>query len=71
MITYFIKTYRKEESEKVIGVLSKHSVTDVKREYSITEYEHIRFNCKKSEWKAIKKELNLEITSVFSKIRVD
>lgn len=71
MKTYFIKTYREEESKKVMGVLSKHLVTDAKREHSITGYEHIRFNCEKSEWKAIKKELNLEITSVFSNIRVD
>lgn len=71
MRTYFIRTYRKEESEKVLDVLSKHVVTDVKRERSIGAYESINFECEKTEWKGIKKELNLEITSIFSKIRVD
>ena len=32
MRTYFIRTYREEESKKVMTVLSKHVVTDVKRE---------------------------------------
>lgn len=71
MRTYFIRTYREEESKKVMTVLSKHVVTDVKRESGIVCKESIRFDCIKSEWKKIKKELNLEITSVFSKIRVD
>ena len=71
MRTYFIRTYREEESKKVMTVLSKHVVTDVKREPGIMCKESIRFDCSKFEWKQIKKELNLEITSVFSKIRVD
>ena len=71
MRTYFIKTYRREESEKVMGVLSKHVVTDIKRERAICAHESISFECEKTEWKSIKKELNLEITSIFSKIRVD
>lgn len=71
MRTYFIRTYRREESEKVLDVLSKHVVTDIKRERASYAYESINFECEKTEWKSIKKELNLEITSIFSKIRVD
>ena len=71
MRTYFIRTYRREESEKVLDVLSKHVVTDIKRERAICAHESISFECEKTEWKSIKKELNLEITSIFSKIRVD
>lgn len=71
MRTYFIRTYRREESEKVLDVLSKHVVTDIKKERAICAHENISFECEKTEWKSIKKELNLEITSIFSKIRVD
>lgn len=71
MKTYFIHTYRREESEKVIKVLSRYDVTDVSRKSAIMTYESINFKCSKEEWKKIKKELNLEITSVFSKIKVE
>lgn len=71
MKTYFIKTYREEESKKVRDVLSKHVVTNIENKTAIMCRETINFTCEKSEWKKIKKELNLEIVSVFAKIRVD
>ena len=71
MRTYFIKTYRIEESEKVIKTLSKYVVEDVRRERSVMCYESIRFECKKSEWKKIKKELNLKVTIVFAKMKIE
>lgn len=70
MKSYFIRTYRKEESEKVVAVLANYEVTNVKRDSAIMCYESISFNCEKGEWKKIKKELNLEVVSVFSKMKV-
>ena len=70
MRTYHIRTYRIEESELVMNALKNFNVTDIKKDSGITCYESINFKCEKSEWKKIKKALNLEITSVFSKIRV-
>lgn len=70
MKTYFIKTYRREESEKVMKVLVNNAVDECKRESSITAYETISFKCEKSIWKAIKKELNLTVTTVFSEIKI-
>lgn len=71
MKTYFIKIYHEEESKKVRDVLSKHVVTNIENRTAVICLEIISFTCEKSEWKKIKKELNLEIVSVFAKIRVD
>lgn len=71
MRTYFVRTYRIEESELVMNKLKKFdAVIDIKRDPAIMCYESISFKCSKETWKTIKKELNLEIVSVFSKIRV-
>lgn len=69
--TYFIDTYRKEESEKVLKTLAKYEVYDIRKKSGIVCFESINFDCKKKVWKQIKKELNLEIKSVFSKIKVE
>lgn len=71
MRKYFINTYRNEESEKVMTVLKNHNVIDVTRKSGIMFHETISFECEKEEWKKIKKELNLEVTSVFSKIKFE
>lgn len=71
MKTYFINTYRNEESEKVMATLAKYVVKDVYRKSAIMHHETIRFECEKEEWKKIKKELNLEVTHVFSKIKFE
>lgn len=71
MKTYFIHTYRREESEKVMKVLSRYEVEKVSRKSAIMAYETINFNCNKAVWKEIKKELNLEVTSMFAKIKIE
>ena len=71
MRDYVIRTYRREESEKVLNVLRRHNVENIKVESAIMAYESIRFSCKKDVWKTIRKELNLEITTVFSKIKIE
>ena len=71
MKTYHVMTYRQEESEKVMNVLNKHEVVDIKREKGIVCYESIGFHCAKQVWKNIKNELNLTVTSVFSKIKIE
>lgn len=71
MKTYFIFTYRDEESELVMNKLKEFKVINLKRKSAIMYYETISFECKKREWKKIKSKLNLETTSVFAKIRVE
>lgn len=71
MKTYFIHTFRREESEKVMKVLSRYEVENVSRKSAIMAYETINFNCSKVVWKEIKKELNLEVTSMFAKIKIE
>lgn len=70
MKTYFIRTYRKEESDKVMAVLATHESMEITKKSGIMCYETIDFKCKKGEWKKIKKELNLKVESVFSKMKV-
>lgn len=71
MKRYFINTYRIKESEKVMKALSRYEVAEVSRKSAIMSFETINFKCSKEVWKKIKKELNLEVTSVFSKIKVE
>lgn len=68
---YFINTYRKEESEKVLNTLTKYEVYDVHKKSGIMCFETINFDCNKKVWKQIKKELNLIVKSVFSEIKVE
>lgn len=69
MKTYFIDTYRKEETEKVVNCLLSYDIK-YKINSSIMHYETVRFECDKATWKSIKKDLGLEVKSVFADLRV-
>lgn len=71
MKTYFIQTDSKDESDAVLMGLRSYDVKDVDVKTSVLHYEAISFACKKKVWKQIKKKLGLEVTSVFSQIKVE
>lgn len=69
MRQYFIKTKDESELEKVMEAFGKFKLEEVKNlkvEKSIVGYKNVGFECDKCVWKSIKKELNLEISSVFA-----
>jgi hypothetical protein len=66
--TYNIKARNLHEEVMVRHILNTLNVSN-KQEKSVLGYERFSFECKKSTWKKIKEELNLEITSVYSQIR--
>lgn len=69
MRQYFIKTKDESELEKVMEVLGKFKLEEVKNlkvEKAIVGYKNVEFKCDKIIWKQVKKELNLEISSVFA-----
>lgn len=68
--TYFIQTYRKEESEYVLKVLEELGVQG-KASKSIMHHETITFRCEKEKWKEVKRKLNLRVTSIFSELKVE
>ena len=66
---YCIMTKTKEESELAVKALTSHGVYDFKREDGIMFNAFIKFKCEKKVWKAIKKELNLEVNEVYVRFK--
>ena len=69
MKKYCITTKTKEESELAMKALTSHGVYDIKRGDGIVFNAFIKFKCEKKVWKAIKKELNLEVDEVFVRFK--
>ena len=66
---YCIMTKTKEESELAVKALTSHKVYEFKREDGIVLNAFIKFKCEKKVWKAIKKELNLEVDEVYVRFK--
>ena len=66
---YCIMTKTKEESELAVKALTSHGVYDFKRDAGIMFNAFINFKCEKKVWKAIKKELNLEVNEVYVRFK--
>ena len=62
-------TKTKGESELAVKALTSHGVYDFKREDGIVLNAFIKFKCEKKVWKAIKKELNLEVNEVYVRFK--
>jgi len=70
MRRYTIESYRREETDKAKKVLDSLCI-----EYNVASgimiYQMVNFECDKKTWKQIKKELNLNVTSVYAKLKVE
>ena len=58
-----------EESGLVMKTLVAHNVCDIMIKNAIMFNAFIKFKCEKKVWKAIKKELNLEVDEVFVRFK--
>lgn len=70
MRRYSITTYRPEEDDKILKVLATYGIKP-EITNAITAYHYVSFECEKKVWKEIKKELRLEIKTVYCKLKVD
>ena len=66
---YTICTKTEEESGLVMKTLVAHNVCDIRIKNAIMFNAFIKFKCEKKVWKAIKKELNLEVDEVFVRFK--